>query len=284
MLEMLFPDYDTIPHIFKDGALSALPTLFSVPEFIVRRYFKTYYPDENFGGSLNVLLLQKGEQNILIDAGLGPSAEGGQLIAEMDKKGIKPENITDVLLTHAHLDHSGGLLTKDGGRAYPNAKIYISIAEHLFWLQTVESILTISPELPEFLYNGTITLYKKVTEAYEGDIVFLNDKDEPFPGITCEMYGGHTPGHLVFDVSSGGKTLSYVGDTFFTRTTHVQNPEWGISADTFPEQAIVDRIALMEGIADGKKMTVLYHDDFPGLGYLVKTGVAYDFAPISRTA
>lgn len=268
--------------IFRDGALAVLPTIFSVPEFVVRRNFRFYYPDEPFTGSLNVLLLQKEGQTILVDTGLGPSEEGGQLIPLMKEMGVKPENVSAVLLTHAHPDHTSGLLTKAGGKAFPNADIYISLTDHIFWQQKNTTILGISPNLPAFIATGSGEAYNKVVKAYKGKFKFLNNRDEPFPGITVDMVGGHTPGHIIYDISSGGKTLSYLGDTIFTRTTQVQNPEWSNYADTFPDDAIVDRIALMDKIADGDKMVVLYHDDFPGLGYIKKDGVAYDFSPIYR--
>ena len=76
------------------------------------------------------------------------------LSAPMTTFGIVPGKVTDIFLIHAHLDHSGGLLTEEGKRDFTNATLYIFITEHLFWSPTLVEIETVSPELPAFLSNG----------------------------------------------------------------------------------------------------------------------------------
>jgi glyoxylase-like metal-dependent hydrolase (beta-lactamase superfamily II) len=74
-----------------------------------------FLPPDAFDWSLNVVVVNSGGQTILIDAGLGfdPNLNlprAGKLIKRLEAAGIDLESVTDVVLTHMHMDHVGGLL------------------------------------------------------------------------------------------------------------------------------------------------------------------------------
>ncbi len=68
---------------------------------------------------LNVAVVRSGGRTILIDSGLGTEFPGfprlGQLAMRLDAAGIDPASVTDVVLTHLHMDHIGGLLVEGSG-------------------------------------------------------------------------------------------------------------------------------------------------------------------------
>jgi glyoxylase-like metal-dependent hydrolase (beta-lactamase superfamily II) len=76
-----------------------------------------FLPSDAFDWSLNVVVVRSGEQVILIDAGLGLDPDlnlprAGQLIKRLEAAGIDLGSVTDVVLTHMHMDHVGGLLVE----------------------------------------------------------------------------------------------------------------------------------------------------------------------------
>ncbi|HEY2590277.1 MAG TPA: MBL fold metallo-hydrolase [Steroidobacteraceae bacterium] len=76
---------------------------------------------------MNVLLVRDGRRILLLDSGLGPKLHGG-LLASLELAGVAPSAVTDVLITHPHLDHVGGLIDADGHLAFPNASIRMTSA------------------------------------------------------------------------------------------------------------------------------------------------------------
>src|SRR5687767_13073057 len=65
--------------------------------------------------ALNVVVVRSGGRTILIDAGLGSDPDlnlprAGRLIQRLEAAGIDLPSVTDVVLTHLHMDHCGGLL------------------------------------------------------------------------------------------------------------------------------------------------------------------------------
>src|SRR5688572_6879327 len=89
-----------------------------------------------FGWPLNVGVVRSGGRTVLIDAGLGVEfpefAGAGQLTRRLEAAGLGLESLTDVVLTHMHMDHIGGLLgLRD--RLRPDLRIHVSATEAEFW-------------------------------------------------------------------------------------------------------------------------------------------------------
>ena len=86
--------------------------------------------------AMNILLLKIGNRYVLIDAGAGYvfGCESGWLAANLSYAGIQPDKVTDIIITHAHPDHIGGLTDKKGNLVFPNAEIYLSREEYNFWM------------------------------------------------------------------------------------------------------------------------------------------------------
>ena len=81
--------------------------------------------DEKFPGSLQNFVIDTGKEVILVDTGLSPETpfkgytKVNDYVEGLEKLGYKKEQVTKILVTHKHPDHSGEL------KSFPNAKIYI---------------------------------------------------------------------------------------------------------------------------------------------------------------
>ena len=95
-------------------------------------------PPDVYKWPLNVVVVRSGGRTVLIDAGVGAEFPDfprvGRLATRLDAAGIDPASVTDVVLTHLHVDHVGGLLA-DGlrGRLRPDVPIHLAAAEVEFW-------------------------------------------------------------------------------------------------------------------------------------------------------
>ena len=85
--------------------------------------------------NFNAFLVKNGNKNILIDAGagtlFGPAA--GNLSKALEEVGMRNDDITDVIATHLHPDHIGGMVSENGEAVFKNAGLILTKDEHLFW-------------------------------------------------------------------------------------------------------------------------------------------------------
>ena len=76
--------------------------------------------------AIGAYLIRGRGNTVLVDTGTGgANGVGGELIANLARLGVGPEEIDAILLTHAHPDHIGGLLSAAGTPAYPNATVFL---------------------------------------------------------------------------------------------------------------------------------------------------------------
>src|SRR5689334_18540863 len=119
-----------------------------------------FLPREAFDWALNVVVVRSGDRTILIDAGLGFDPDlhlprAGQLAKRLEAAGIDFASVTDVVLTHMHMDHIGGLLV-DGvkDRLRPDLRIHVAAAEVAFWGSPDFSHTAMPPGFPDALRSA----------------------------------------------------------------------------------------------------------------------------------
>jgi glyoxylase-like metal-dependent hydrolase (beta-lactamase superfamily II) len=126
--------------VVSDGVLS-LPTAMLAhnanPAVLAAWLEDMFLPPEMLDWPLNVVVVRTGGRTILIDAGLGVDPDlprAGRLAQRLEAAGIDLPSVTDVVLTHMHMDHVGGLLA-DGlrGRLRPDLRVHLAAAEAEFW-------------------------------------------------------------------------------------------------------------------------------------------------------
>jgi glyoxylase-like metal-dependent hydrolase (beta-lactamase superfamily II) len=156
-----------------------------------------FLPPDAFDWALNVVVVRSGGQTILIDAGLGLDPDlnlprAGQLMKRLEAAGIDLGSVTDVVLTHMHMDHVGGLLV-DGvkDQLRPDLRIHVAAAEVKFWESPDFSHVSMPAGFPDALRAAA----KRFAKEYRSHLRLFDDEYEVAPGVVVSRTGGHTPGH-----------------------------------------------------------------------------------------
>jgi glyoxylase-like metal-dependent hydrolase (beta-lactamase superfamily II) len=239
-----------------------------------------FLPPDAFDWALNVVVVRSGDQTILVDAGLGSDPDlhlprAGQLIKRLEAAGIDLGSVTDVVLTHMHMDHVGGLLV-DGvkERLRPDLRIHVSAAEVKFWEAPDFSHVSMPPGFPDALRSAA----KHFVQEYRGQLRTFEEEHEVAPGVVVRRTGGHTPGHSVVRVASGGEGLVFAGDLVFT--VGFDHPEWYNGFEHDPEEAARIRVRLLRELAATGDFLVATHLPFPSIGRVAATGDTFRWVPI----
>ena len=141
-------------------------------------------------GLSSVILLQ-GEKNLLVD--VGHFGRRILLIEELEKVGLKPNNISSVILTHSHWDHSQNV------DLFPNAEIFVHKKE----MEYAENPRNNDWATPKY-FNKTIENHK---------INIITEETEIEPGIRIIETPGHTRGHISVVVSTNEGNIVIAGDS-----------------------------------------------------------------------
>jgi len=232
--------------------------------------------------SMNQFLVNTGSKLVLVDTGAGvfygPTL--GNTVASLRAAGYKPEQVDEVVITHMHADHIGGLV-QDGKATFPNAVVRISRADVDFWMNAANESLA-----PEGV-RGSFAVARKALAPYvaAGRLKPFDGETEIVPGVRALPAPGHTAGHTYYAVESKGQKLLVWGDVVHAAAVQFANPKvfiaWdsdGRGAQNARENALAD--AAREGYLVGGA-----HLPFPGLGHVVRAadGKGYVFVPVSYT-
>jgi glyoxylase-like metal-dependent hydrolase (beta-lactamase superfamily II) len=222
----------------------------------------------------NIPLIRHGNDLILIDTGAGPyfQASAGRLAENLKTVGVKPEEITKVVFTHVHPDHSGGTTTPDGKVLFPNAHYYVGEAEAAFWTDPAFETRQPAP------LHGFAKGAQRDLGAVEDRLTLVKSGDEIVPGMAVLPTLGHTPGHLSLELAGDGNLL-VTGDACTSDTIFFARPDWHFGFDTDAEIALKSRQTLLDRAASEKIKMLGYHWTYPGVGYAERNGAAYRFVP-----
>ena len=238
-----------------------------------------FLPPDAFDWPLNAVVVRSGGQTILIDAGLGADPDlalprAGQLVQRLEAAGIDLESVTDVVLTHLHMDHIGGLLV-DGvrDRLRPDLRIHVAAAELKFWESPDFSRTSMPSGFPVALRSAA----KRFMKEYRGQLRPFDERHEVAPGVVVRRTGGHTPGHSVVSLASGGDRLTFAGDAVFA--VGFEQPDWHNGFEHDPEEAARVRVRLLRELAETGESLVATHLSFPSLGRVAVAGDVFRWVP-----
>jgi glyoxylase-like metal-dependent hydrolase (beta-lactamase superfamily II) len=144
----------------------------------------------SLGWSTNVLLRGEGRVAIL---DVGSFGQRKLIQQQLQKHGLSPADVTDVVLTHSHHDHSVNWVM------FPKARIHIGAGE-LEWAVNEPWGTTPVPEL----YVREL--------AGSSQLKLIAPGSEVLPGMVSHLAPGHTPGHLVFVIEGSERDIILTGD------------------------------------------------------------------------
>jgi len=139
---------------------------------------------------------------LLIDAGLGFTKNGElQLFTNLRANGIKPEQVTKVLMSHLHKDHAGGISVRDRFGDYR-----LSFPQATYYVQRQELAFAQEIGFPSYLTEEL--------SALEGsrNVVFLEGDGVIDDYIRYQITGAHSPYHQVYWIEEDGQTVFFGGD------------------------------------------------------------------------
>jgi len=225
---------------------------------------------------VNAFLVLLDNKKILIDAGAGDFLNidtAGKLIESLKMVGYKPNDITDILLTHVHADHSGGL-SIDNKIVFPNAIIHLNELEYNYYTDNKGLDGMKGMERAFFLKEQVILdLYKDRIKTFKGS-------KSIFPEIKTVPLVGHTPGHTAYLLKSRDNKILFWGDMVHIKEIQFVFPNLDDIYDMDIEKGRRQRLKVYRTLTH-KKITVAgAHIKFPGIGKLNKSENKYVWIPI----
>ncbi|MFI2611182.1 MBL fold metallo-hydrolase [Kitasatospora sp. NPDC018619] len=223
-------------------------------------------PDGTLTLPLGGFLVRTGERTVLVDAGVGPHDDGtyrgGALLDSLAAHGVTPADVTDVVFTHLHFDHTGWA-SVEGRPVFPRATYRAHRAD---WQHFVTGP-TASPQ--------AVAKLAPVEDRLE-----LFDTDTTLaPGLDALHQPGHTPGTTVYVLSSRGLRALLLGDVAHSVVQFAER-DWQVVWDIDPAAARAVRNRIADQAADTDTLLAAAH--FPGMrfGRILTTGGHRRFAPL----
>ena len=212
-----------------------------------------------------------GGQRVLIDAGTGGAMmpeTSGRLPANLAAAGITPESIQHIVISHFHGDHLGGVIDAQGRPRYPNATLHVNADELAHWRAQ---------------QGDAGALARRVADAY-GQKLKTFRSGAIVPGLVAEPVTGHTPGHTVYRLTSGGQQMLFVGDLIHSLAIQMPRPQVTLNFDSDQDAARAARLAFLQRHAGQDMLFAGPHFPFPGIGRIEKNGDAYRYVPVAAGA
>ncbi len=221
--------------------------------------------------SVRCLLIEDEDRLVLIDTGVGTKHEEKDLIygfnndnnleANIAVNGYRPEDVTDVILSHLHFDHCGGTTKYDEAKklvlTFPNA------THHISRLQWEQSLNPNYRERASYVKENTIILENS-------NLLNLIDEESRITkNISVSIYNGHTQGLLVPVINCNGREIAFPGDLIPIMA--LIPLAWISAYDVRPLDTIEEKKRFLEESFDKNRIIVFQHDYYNEACDLQKT-------------
>jgi len=207
-------------------------------------------------------LLARGEGRVVVvDTGMGSDwsdkereiyaiENGSRSIASaLQAQGVAVGDVTDVVLTHLHFDHTGGAVTRREGKlapTFPNARYHVQESQLAWAMEPTEK------DRRSYRSDTFVPLQRA------GQIAPVAGAREILPGIHVEPTQGHTVGHQVVRIGEGREALLYCGDLIPT-AAHLPTP-WVMGYDLYPLTTMQEKRALLSEAVRQDWVLAMEHD------------------------
>jgi glyoxylase-like metal-dependent hydrolase (beta-lactamase superfamily II) len=256
---MLIGEIDV--HPLADGTFRASPEYFG--EHVTAEGHEDLFGTDGLAFlPIGCFLVRTGERTILVDCGMGPRVRddgrrrllvGGQLPLGLRAVGVTPPDVTDVVCTHLHADHTGWLFDQAADPVFGNATVWFGAHD---W--------------DHFVLDPDVWMFDHIRAGFRaagaaGDRLRPVHRDTTVaPGVTLTMTPGHTPGHLSVVVASGGRRAFLLGDAVVC-PVQLDEPTWQSIGDVDPVLARRVRERLFRELEDPATLGAGAH--FPELRF-----------------
>lgn len=260
---------DFVVTVLSDGTASRdLPKIMS-PGEAVKAAYAAAHQELPVELSINCYLIDTGSRRILIDTGagelFGPTA--GKLVRNMAAAGYGADDITDILLTHIHGDHSGGL-SVGGQPVFKNAVVHVDQRDPAHWLDEDRQAQATPDQKATFAQS-----HQTVDPVVRSGLLKTFDgPTELFPGIKSLPERGHTPGMTGYLIESRGQRLLVWGDIIHGAEAQFADPSITIGYDVLPTEAAATRKRVLHEASAQGWLVGGAHLSFPGLGHVKDEG------------
>lgn len=208
-----------------------------------------------------IFLISSGDRNIIIETGMGNKYDEKQrniynirnndLDELLSRFSLTKDKITDVILSHLHFDHAGGLTKREGNHIvllYPNAKIYVQRSQ-------LENALN-----PSIKDRGSyirddfefLTTYNKA--------VLLDGDYEVMDGVRIKPLNGHTQGMQIVFIDTGDHNFIFTADLIPT-ARHIKIP-YVMAYDLRPLETIEEKRCILNYAVKNDSILLFPHDVF----------------------
>jgi glyoxylase-like metal-dependent hydrolase (beta-lactamase superfamily II) len=249
-------------YIDNDGEMLALG---ASPAEVTQLLAASNEPPTPVHVRIEPLLVKDGDRLMLFDVGVEDVdwAVSGHLFESLALAGYTPTDITDIFISHAHLDHVGELATADGKLTFPNAAIYMSAPEWVVMDSEDWSCIDMNPRA------------KRLPGVIRPKIVTFEPGAQITPSVRAVAALGHSPGHTAFEITSKGERIMVVADLVHSYVLSLQRPQLPVIFDTDQEAAVAARLSALKELAASGERIYAFHFPFPGVGRIIAQGDVY---------
>jgi len=227
--------------------------------------------------SINEWVFKVGDRVVLIDTGAGRlfgPGYGGKLVDSLSAAGFEPHDVTDILLTHIHTDHSGGLMRGDE-RLFTNATVHVGKPDVTFFLDRSNAA---KARYDMKYFDEAIHTVKPYVDA--GRVNAFDRTTTILPGLSASLHPGHTPGSAFFTLTSQSETILFVGDVIHIAAVQFPDPGVAIVYDVNPAAAVAVRRQAFPQFVRDRTLIAVPHMPFPGVGHVRSVGAGFEWVPL----
>jgi len=218
---------------------------------------------------LNTLVVRTGDKTVVIETGIGNKLTeksvkifGNEmlLMKQLEEANVDPAEVDIVINTHLHFDHCGwNTIRKSDGTiapTFPRAKYYMQQGElaHAHEQHERDRVSYLTDNYDPLVRNG--------------QAVILNGDSEIAPGISVQIFAGHTAYHMAVILESNGKRACYIGDLIPT-SAHI-HPTWVMGYDLDPIACINNRHRFYKDAIPERWLVIFTHDPVVPWAYVGK--------------